>query len=816
MVKGAMNIPDTFAERFVVGNKLVERPNCLVFLATDKQLGDREVAVKVFVDKPGDDSELVERFDKEVAELRAVSHSVLVPIIQGGVDQGNFYLAMELIPDGSLYERLKAKNEGCSIEDALAVIEPIAEALAELHEHNTCHGHLDSRAVLYKGSKVRLAGYWPSIVEDLIRNQTSAGRLAIDPAYISPEQITSPEKVDHRADIYSLSVLLFELLTGKRPFKAGNPLQTAMIRVSDPVPSPKANGADISALVDAAIMKGLAKNPDERFQTVESLIDALHGGKSVGDEEEGAIGSEGRMSTETIAVSMSTEHIQDMLSKKPESPSQEPLDVEATVMSAARPDLSPPDSDDGKLDVASTVMGMAAVGKLHASFGVVGGRLSGRRFPLDKNNIIIGSDPGCDICVDEKGVPPRLAIIVRRGDDYFAGPLSQKALTINDEECQDSDEEQLSRGDVLRIGGNKFRFIAPGEVFTLHDDVADRVVDRPKSRASFYISVVAVLIITLCAAGGYSYYQARANKKAFIARKAKDTKKKRTKLIAKLLKEGDEYLKAGALIEPPGENARERFRSIRELDPEHAYSKRRLQEIEERMELVGKQERDRAQMGRRIAALAADGDRHMAAGNLVYPPGRNAKEVYQEILRLDPKNELAKAKIKEIDSVLGDLVDQVNVLLARAQVYFNLGQYLRPRGENAHEMLKAVLKIDPDNVAASEAILELAAHTVMDIDRSLKSWRLEAVSGFLDAAVALNVNRAFLKKREAQFKLMRISRRGTAIPMSLDDNYDYSESDKSGGFLDTSAIKRRIAALKFKSGRANWKDRAIVVDFSNN
>lgn len=823
-----MNIPSEIDGRFVVGEKLVERPNCHVHKGQDKQLGDREIALKLFVDGPDGDEDLISNFEQEVEKLRNVSHPVLVPIIAGGCSDDCFYLAMELLETSSLRDRLKDNPGPWEVKTALDLMRKIAEGLSEIHEHGSVHGHLDTRSILFKGNEVRLAGFYPSTIGKILKDKTSGGRLVVDPAYISPEQVSGSSELDNRADIYSLAVILFELLTGKRPFSSSNPLQAAMMRITDPVPSPAKLNGDIPPLVDAAIMKALAKDPNERFQTVDEFIDALEGGKAVGKDEaeEAAIGTEGRMSTETIAVSMSREQLQGMLDSHEASraahpgggsaPSaSEPSETAADqTMVGAMPAIngSGGSHDKDQLDVASTMVGMqAGGGVLKGSFVLMSGPQAGKRYHFEGDQTMVGSDTFCEVCVSGKDVPSRYAIIVKRGEAYYIGALSAKPLIINGEEVEGTSEVELTRGDVVSVGDVKLRYVAPGEVFTFNEELVDRVIDRPKSRASLYIGIAAAVLIGLVVVAGQSYYSAIQQKNAVASKAAKKKAAAREAKIKELLREGDEFFRTGALVEPPENNARERFRTILELDPDHNYAKRRLVEIQDRLALLDKQQRGRAQVAQKISQLMADADRYFQSGNYVYPPGRNARDAYREILRIDPSNERAAAQLKEIGNILGDVVEQAEILLAKAQVYFDLGQYVKPKGQNAYEALQDVLKIDGDNAPAREALMDLAVVTVFEIDQAMNNWKISEALDSYDTALSLNVNPEFLRPRQERLKLMSASRKGTVIPPPVEDRNDYRESDKNGGYLPTSILQRRLAKLRLKSKRSTWQDRRIVI-----
>src|SRR5262249_40119792 len=152
----------------------------------DKQLGSREVAVKVFTDPANDNADWIQKFEAEVSLLRSASHNALVPLISGGCSENTFYIAMEFISGKLLRDVLKEANGPLEIERALEIVTELAGGLHEIHEKGTYHGHVDSRCVLFKGDDVRLAGYQPHIIDVIQKQATSVARVVADVGYISP------------------------------------------------------------------------------------------------------------------------------------------------------------------------------------------------------------------------------------------------------------------------------------------------------------------------------------------------------------------------------------------------------------------------------------------------------------------------------------------------------------------------------------------------------------------------------------------------------------------------------------------------------
>lgn len=801
-----MEIPKEIANRFELGAKLQERPNCTVYTARDRELGGRQIAVKLFVDRPNGDQSLIESFEREVQQLRAASHQHLVPIIAGGHDQGWFYLAMELIDGPTLRDVIKSEGKPLALERAVAIMQSVAEGLQELHEHGLVHGHLDSRAIMFKGDQVRIAGFCPHTIDKVQRGMTSSGRLVIDPAYIAPEQVSSPDKLDARADVYAVGAMFFEMITGSKPFSANNPLQQAMMRLTAPAPSPAKLNPGVSPLIDAAVTKALAKEPAERFASVAAFADALTGGKAPAKNPLASAASEfsERMSTETIAVSMSTTQLKQMLAAHQQ---QEAAVSVASGGSASHGHVERDHTNgtgtngSGDLDVASTAIGMPALGAVKASFVATGGPQQGKKWIMDRPQVMIGSDASCDIVCAGKGIPTRYAIVVQRGNDFYAGPLSPAGLSINGEQLQGTDEVLLKRGDVINCGAHALRFVAPGEVFTLKENVADRTIDRPQSRLHYFVMAVASVILVLSLGGVYMYNQSLEEHRLAQKKREAEKTQKREAVIAKLLREGDEFFKAGAFIEPVEANARARFSQVLELNPDHSYAKRRLDEISERLRTLEEDMRRREMMGQRVEQLLADADRYFRAGDYAYPPGKNAREIYQEVLRIDSTNETARKQIAAIDDLISDQLGRVQSMLARAQVYIDLGQYVEPPGENAYELLARVLKVSPGNEVATNALLDMAAYSIFEGDRAKAAAKAATMKKSYLTAQALGVDPAYIAPRLAGAKLMERSRASVIIYDRQDDASAgaVSKDAKDKGYLDTQEIERRVAALALKS-----------------
>jgi serine/threonine protein kinase len=803
-----MEIPKVFGDRFTVVEQLVKRPNCIVYRGTDSKLGDHEVAVKVYLDQPSGNEEWINQFNEDVARMRAASHQSLVPIIAGGCQDDWFYIVMELLSGGSLRDLLKSQEGPLSTEVAVTIIGELAAGLKDLHENHIWHGHIDSRAVLFKGDNVRLAGYYPRIISVIQKSKSMDGRMIVEPEYIAPEQLTGGT-MDHRIDIFALAVLLFEMVTGKRPYVGDNPLQTAMLRLSKEPPAPAKLNQNISPLLDAAIMKGLARDPNERYGTVTAFVEAISGGRKQpknplaeleGSDEQNMVG------TQTIGVSMSTDAIRGILNAHEKAVAQasspeesgggvnEDTGVLETIV--GKPAYAAELAARGMTSATTTASPGAGVaqGGICANLIVLSGELRGKRFQLTKSQNMIGSDRANDICIIGKGIPARYAIVTEKNGQYYVGPLSPGGITVNDSHLETAEDVPLKRGDTISVGSHKLRFVEPKEVFTLQDDVADRVIDRTQSKIPKVLGICAGAAVVVCLVL-FVAYNATKTEKIDDSRQqeAKEAQEKKA-WIVKLRNEGDQLFKAGALIEPPDANAKKRFEQILEFDPDEAYAKRRLREIEDRVRSIVAQTEQKEKMVRQIEALLTEGDRHFLAKNYISPPGSNAKESYQAVLRMDPDNDRAKEKAAEIDKLLGDMVGQINGFVERAKTYQKQGQFVAPPGENAYELLSQVLQIDPGNIEAKGMIYAMAAQSLVLGDQAKAAADVRQMRKAYLTAQALGVDPEFIRPRMKGTELIQKSRSSLIFV----DRQGKEEEKRSADyrFLDTAEVKRRMAEFE--------------------
>ena len=243
-----------------------------VYLAHDEVL-DRDVALKILRGQYADDEEFVERFRREAQSAAGLSHPNIVSIYdRGRSEDGAYYIAMEYVPRGTLKDRI-SRDGALEPGVAAGVALQIADALQAAHESGVIHRDIKPQNVLItKTGDIKVTDF--GIARATSSPLTATSAVLGTAGYMSPEQAMG-EPVGQGSDLYSLGVVLYEMLTGDIPFRAESPIAQAMMHVNERPRSPREVNPEVPEPLDALTLKLLAKDPEDRYPSATALANDL-------------------------------------------------------------------------------------------------------------------------------------------------------------------------------------------------------------------------------------------------------------------------------------------------------------------------------------------------------------------------------------------------------------------------------------------------------------------------------------------------------------------------------------------------------------
>lgn len=245
----------------------------------------RSVAVKLMKSEYRDNAGIRQRFIQEARAVAALDHPNIIKIFYFD-DEPELYLVMEFVPSGSLRGYLRHHQEDgnvLEVREALQLTRQIADALQVAHNHQMIHRDVKPDNVLLKSLNIRRQTNFHPLLTDFglvklaedVGYQTQPGTAIGTYAYMSPEQLKG-SGVDHRTDLYALGIMLYELVVGRLPFHPKTPSQAYDMHHYQEPPLPSDLRPGLTPSLENLILRAIAKNPDDRFQSALDMSDALH------------------------------------------------------------------------------------------------------------------------------------------------------------------------------------------------------------------------------------------------------------------------------------------------------------------------------------------------------------------------------------------------------------------------------------------------------------------------------------------------------------------------------------------------------------
>ena len=267
--------------RYEIVRRIARGGMATVYEASDIRL-DRTVAVKVMHPGLAEDRDFVARFIREARSAARLSHPNVVAVFDQGTDDGNVYLAMEYVPGRTVRDVLRDRGR-LSLRDALAIVEPALAALDAAHRAGLVHRDVKPENVLIADDgRVKVADFG---LARAVASASTTVALIGTAAYLAPEQVERGV-ADPRSDVYAAGILLFELLTGRKPFTGENPIQVAYAHVHHDVPAPSALLPGVPAGVDQLVLSTTRRDPYQRPADAGAMLAAtLRVHQSLSDAE---------------------------------------------------------------------------------------------------------------------------------------------------------------------------------------------------------------------------------------------------------------------------------------------------------------------------------------------------------------------------------------------------------------------------------------------------------------------------------------------------------------------------------------------------
>jgi Serine/threonine protein kinase len=243
-----------------------------VYLANDTIL-NRKVAVKVLRGDLANDEKFVRRFQREALSASSLNHPNIVEMYDVGEDDGNFYIVMEYV-DGKNLKQLIKRRTKLSLTEVVDIMKQLTDGIAHAHDSFIIHRDIKPQNMLIlDNGLVKITDFGIAVALNSTQlTQTNSVMGSVH--YLPPEQAAG-KGATFKSDIYSLGIMMYELITGKLPFRGENAVEIALKQMKEPIPSIREDNNEIPQAVENIVLKACAKNPKNRYDTAREMYNDL-------------------------------------------------------------------------------------------------------------------------------------------------------------------------------------------------------------------------------------------------------------------------------------------------------------------------------------------------------------------------------------------------------------------------------------------------------------------------------------------------------------------------------------------------------------
>ena len=243
-----------------------------VYLANDTIL-NRKVAVKVLRGDLANDEKFVRRFQREALSASSLNHPNIVEMYDVGEDDGNFYIVMEYV-DGKNLKQLIKRRTKLSLTEVVDIMKQLTDGISHAHDSFIIHRDIKPQNMLIlDNGLVKITDFGIAVALNSTQlTQTNSVMGSVH--YLPPEQAAG-KGATFKSDIYSLGIMMYELITGKLPFRGENAVEIALKQMKEPIPSIREDNNEISQAVENIVLKACAKNPKNRYDTAREMYNDL-------------------------------------------------------------------------------------------------------------------------------------------------------------------------------------------------------------------------------------------------------------------------------------------------------------------------------------------------------------------------------------------------------------------------------------------------------------------------------------------------------------------------------------------------------------